>query len=243
MLFNKLRQGKGNNEKTKIIVLDEVDQCFNDQSFVYNILQTLQIGAKLVLIFISNVIDLTLKLDSSKLQSRLKFETIIFKPYSFQQIEEIIYYKYKGITRLLQKNGVTFIAKKIPNSNSDIRLLEKIYNKIVTLHEQRGIKQSFDLKTLNELISEDSKQPIFSHTYLVVLKILQKASKRQDISSSIVNGLYSCGEFRIEQVLMIMCDLQDYGLITLSSNVKNSDALFHDYGIKINEELFILLQQ
>jgi hypothetical protein len=33
---------------------------------------------------------------------------------------------------------------------------------------------------------------------------------------------------------MIMCDLQDYGLISLNANVKNSDAIFHDYGIKIN---------
>lgn len=83
-------------------------------------------GAKLILVLISNVIDLTVKLDA-KLQSRLKFETIIFKPYLYAQVEEIIYYKYPLIRTILQKDAVTFVAKKIANINSDIRLLEKIY--------------------------------------------------------------------------------------------------------------------
>jgi Cdc6-like AAA superfamily ATPase len=85
-------------------------------------LEWLWVGAKLILVLISNVIDLTLKLDA-KLQSRLKFETIIFKPYSYQQVEEIIYYKYPNIRNLLQKDAVTFVSKKIANINSDIRLL------------------------------------------------------------------------------------------------------------------------
>jgi len=32
---------------------------------------------------------------------------------------------------------------------------------------------------------------------------------------------------------MILCDLQDYGLINLG-NHKNCDVVYHDYGIKLN---------
>ncbi len=50
-------------KNTKIIVLDEIDQFIKDQSFLYNILEWVQLpNAKIILIMISNVIDLTLKL-------------------------------------------------------------------------------------------------------------------------------------------------------------------------------------
>ena len=84
-LKDRLTKGISNGEKTKVVILDEIDQFINDQSFLYNILEWLTIGAKLLLVFISNVIDLTIRLDS-KIQSRLKFETIIFKPYNYHQI-------------------------------------------------------------------------------------------------------------------------------------------------------------
>jgi len=93
-------------------------------------LDWLSLGGKIILVLISNVIDLTVKLDS-KLQSRLKFETVIFKPYSYKQIEDIINLKYPDIKYILQKDAVTFVAKKIANINSDIRLLEKICNRLI----------------------------------------------------------------------------------------------------------------
>ncbi len=121
-----LAEGKGNSEPTKIIILDEIDQFINDQNFLYNMLEWLSIGSKLILVFISNIIDLTLKLDS-KLQSRLKYSTIIFKPYSYLEVQDIIFIKYPDIRTFVQKDAITFVAKKIANINSDIRLLEKMY--------------------------------------------------------------------------------------------------------------------
>ncbi len=60
-------------EKTKIIVLDEIDHFIKDQSFFYNLLNWTSVeGSKILLIMISNVLDLSSKL-SAKNQSRLKF--------------------------------------------------------------------------------------------------------------------------------------------------------------------------
>ena len=42
-------------------------------------------------------------------------------------------------------------------------------------------------------------------------------------------------------VLMILCDIQDCGLITLT-NKKSCDVTYYDYGIKIHEGLHLLLR-
>lgn len=54
------------------MVLDEIDHVISEQNFLYNMLEWLSVGAKLILVLISNVIDLVVKLDG-KLQSRWKF--------------------------------------------------------------------------------------------------------------------------------------------------------------------------
>jgi len=71
-MHDKLKFSIGKEEDTKIIVLDEIDRFLDNQRFLYNILEWLWIGAKLIIVMISNVIDLTVHLDA-KLQSRLKF--------------------------------------------------------------------------------------------------------------------------------------------------------------------------
>lgn len=40
-------------------------------------------------------------------------------------------------------------------------------------------------------------------------------------------------------VLLMLCDIQDCGLITLT-NKKNCDVTYYDYGIKIHEALHLL---
>ena len=60
----------------------------------------------------------------------MKFQTIIFKPYSSQEIVRIIEYKYPEIRRYIPESAITWIAKKIGNINSDIRILEKMHKKI-----------------------------------------------------------------------------------------------------------------
>ena len=42
------------------------------------------------------------------------------------------------------------------------------------------------------------------------------------------------------EILLMLCDLQDCGLIELTSNKKLSDVTFYDYGIKIHEQLHFL---
>lgn len=47
-----------------------------------------------------------------------------------------------------------FVAKKIANINSDIRLLEKMYLKMKNEYQQQKKKERLSLPTVRELINE-----------------------------------------------------------------------------------------
>ena len=47
-----------------------------------------------------------------------------------------------------------FVAKKIANINSDIRLLEKMYLKMKNEYQQQKKKERLNLPTVRELINE-----------------------------------------------------------------------------------------
>ena len=143
-------------------------------------------SSKLILVLISNVLDLKVKLDHkfdskshSKLASRMKFQTIMFNPYSHLQIREIIIYKYPGIRAMMFKDAITFIAKKIANVNSDIRLLEKIYTRIRHEFEKNG-GHPLDTEFLNGLFYEEYRLPNFLAPYAGILKILYRAGRDKE---------------------------------------------------------------
>ncbi len=171
-----LINGIGKNEPTKIIILDEIDQFINDQSFLYNMLEWLGLKAKVILVLISNVIDLTLKVDG-KLQSRFKFETIIFKPYSYKQVENIIKFTYRDIEAIATEGVVSYIAKRVANINSDIRLLEKIYARMRQLYDSN--RKRLSMNEVNGLIPDEREElPVMLASYTCILNILHKAKKK-----------------------------------------------------------------
>jgi hypothetical protein len=246
-LAQQLEGKRGKGEPTKMIILDEIDQFMNDQHFMYNMLEWLTCGSKLVLVLISNVIDLTLRLEG-KLQSRMKFQTLIFKPYSYQQIEKIIEYKYPHIRTMMQKEAVTFVAKKIFNINSDIRLLEKIYARIENEFKRNDGRTLVNLQAVNGLVYEENKLPVMLAPYADIIKILYRAAsakennKKKEISQEIRHKLFLHGTHfpQSKEVLLILTELQDSGLITLTSRSKNCDMTYYDYGIKVHESLSLL---
>lgn len=78
--------------------------------------------------------------------------------------------------------------------------------------------------------------------YAIILKILHKAAKKEEISHEIMHRLFIQGNRLPEskEVLLMLCDLQDSGLITLTNCRKNCDVTFYDYGIKVHETLHLL---
>lgn len=78
--------------------------------------------------------------------------------------------------------------------------------------------------------------------YAIVLKILNKAQKKEEISHEIMHRLFIQGNRMPEskEILLMFSELQDCGLITLTNNRKTCDVTFYDYGIRIHESLHLL---
>ena len=77
-----------------LVVLDEIDQFLSARNFIYNLLEWLGTGkVRLGVMMVSNMADLAVNL-SSKLKSRLKFNTITFSPYRYEELMKILNHKY-----------------------------------------------------------------------------------------------------------------------------------------------------
>ncbi len=115
------------------MILDEIDKFSNRQSLLYNILEWSSFkSSSLIIIFISN--DFNFLTNSiPNVQSRMKFSSIIFTPYNSHDIYQILLRKYPEAGKMFSSSALTFICKTISLINSDIRLLYKVYEDVVSL--------------------------------------------------------------------------------------------------------------
>ena len=112
-------------------MLDEVDQYFNEKTFIYNILEWVQRSRiKFGFIMISNMINFSANLES-RLKSRLKFNSLVFAPYDYEKLIEIIYIKYPQTEEIFDEDSIIYLCKKVATMNSDVRILEKYYERLV----------------------------------------------------------------------------------------------------------------
>lgn len=59
----------------------------------------------------------------NKSKSRLKFNSIIFAPYHYEELIEIVRYKYPESRFRFDDDAIIFLCKKIAGINSDVRLI------------------------------------------------------------------------------------------------------------------------
>lgn len=71
-----------------------------------------------------------------KSQSRIKFNSIIFTHYNFQELIEIVKHKFSNTIKKFDESAIIFLCKKVEGINSDVRLLERYYNKALEQHKK-----------------------------------------------------------------------------------------------------------
>ena len=157
-----------------IFIIDEIDYLINKfQILLYHIFNwSSYSNSKLIIISISNLININ-ELFLSKISSRFGQNKLILKPYTKEQIREII--NYKGINlNLFDEDALKLVAIKVSVINGDLRRVihilkyaielfnyelrnnikinnEKLINKFYIIKACNDLYGSRIIKTLNNL--------------------------------------------------------------------------------------------
>lgn len=91
-----------------------------------------------------------------KCKSRIKFSSIIFSPYHYEDLIQIVNHKYIDTAYLFEKDAIIFLCKKIANINSDVRLLERYYTEALHRHP-KGSNKKITISDIQNLFSSQSK--------------------------------------------------------------------------------------
>ncbi|KAK9273264.1 hypothetical protein L1049_018071 [Liquidambar formosana] len=189
--------GKEDN-KPCILLIDELDLLVTrNQSVLYNILDwPTKPHSKLVVIGIANTMDLPEKL-LPRISSRMGIQRLCFSPYNYQQLQEIISTRLKGIDAF-ENQAIEFASRKVAAISGDARRALEICRRAAELADYR-IKK---LKSLGDSASsgkalvgiaevEAAIQEMFQAPHIQVMKSCSRLSKI--FLTAMVYELYKTG--------------------------------------------------
>lgn len=120
-----------------------------DQEIIYNFFDwPSSPHAKMIIVGIANTMNLPEKMNS-KILSRCGTNRLVFKPYTSDQINEIILSRI-GDQEVFEKDSIDYLCKKISISSSDIRKTLHVCRKSVELAQQDFTNQEYsDIENRN----------------------------------------------------------------------------------------------
>lgn len=134
---NGAKFGKEDNRPC-ILLIDELDLLVTrNQSVLYNILDwPTKPHSKLIVIGIANTMDLPEKL-LPRISSRMGIQRLCFAPYNYQQLQEIISSRLKGIDAF-EKQTIEFASRKVAAVSGDARRALEICRRAAELADYRS---------------------------------------------------------------------------------------------------------
>ncbi|KAI8538868.1 hypothetical protein RHMOL_Rhmol09G0136700 [Rhododendron molle] len=138
---NGIKGGKEDNRPC-ILLIDELDLLVTrNQSVLYNILDwPTKPHSKLIVIGIANTMDLPEKL-LPRISSCMGIQRLCFGPYNYQQLQEIISTRLKGIDAF-EKQAVEFASRKVAAVSGDARRALEICRRAAELTDYRTKKSA-----------------------------------------------------------------------------------------------------
>lgn len=189
--------GKGD-DRPCILLIDELDLLVTrNQSVLYNILDwPTRPHSKLIVIGIANTMDLPEKL-LPRIASRMGMQRLCFGPYNYQQLQEIISSRLKGIDAF-EKQAVEFASRKVAAISGDARRALEICRRAAEIKDY-NIKK---LKSASNPVCsgkslvcmaevEAAIQEMFQAPHIQVMKSCSKLSKI--FLTAMVHELYKTG--------------------------------------------------
>ncbi|KAK8630325.1 hypothetical protein V6N13_079123 [Hibiscus sabdariffa] len=180
-----------------ILLIDELDLLVTrNQSVLYNILDwPTKPNSKLIVIGIANTMDLPEKL-LPRISSRMGIQRLCFGPYNYQQLQEIISSRLKGLDAF-EKQAVEFASRKVAAISGDARRALEICRRaaeIADYHVKNQISNATSSKG-KELVTmadvDAAIQEMFQAPHVQVMKNCSKLSKI--FLTAMVYELYKTG--------------------------------------------------
>ncbi|KAI5954683.1 CDC6 [Candida jiufengensis] len=228
-IINEINSQQNINFKTIILILDEIDFLISNGN--YQILLKLfqlanfndqnQLKSKILLIGISNTLDLNNKFLPKLSLNNINLNTLQFLPYTAQQIKYIIENKLSILNQnIFHPIALQFCCQKAASISGDLRRAFDLCYKSIELVEK-------EYKNNNK--SEISKIMI-SHVAKICSEAFNTNSNNNNIN--IINSLNTLQQ-------LILCHLFNYKLILQNQNLQNLTKInvqsFYDYYLKQNE--------
>ncbi|XVF69646.1 hypothetical protein PTKIN_Ptkin11bG0098400 [Pterospermum kingtungense] len=191
------RKKIGEDDRPCILLIDELDLLVTrNQSVLYNILDwPTKPYSKLIVIGIANTMDLPEKL-LPRISSRMGIQRLCFGPYNYQQLQEIISSRLKGIDAF-EKQAVEFASRKVAAVSGDARRALEICRRAAEIADYRIKNQisTVNSSTVKDIVTmaevDAAIQEMFQAPHVQVMKSCSKLSKI--FLTAMVYELYKTG--------------------------------------------------
>ncbi|KAG0487255.1 hypothetical protein HPP92_009350 [Vanilla planifolia] len=187
-----------------ILLVDELDLLLTrNQSVLYNILDwPTKPNSKLIVIGIANTMDLPEKL-LPRISSRMGIQRLCFGPYNYQQLQEIISSRLKGID-VFEEQAIEFASRKVAAMSGDARRALEICRRAAEVADFR-VEQLSQLSKTTSLTKACPKEKhfvsiddieaaireIFQAPHIQIMKTSSRMSKI--MLAAMVHELYRSG--------------------------------------------------
>ncbi|KAI4322090.1 hypothetical protein L6164_021811 [Bauhinia variegata] len=200
LLNERFVEGKKTQEEDRpcILLIDELDLLVTrNQSVLYNILDwPTKPHSKLIVIGIANTMDLPEKL-LPRISSRMGIHRLCFGPYNYQQLQEIISSRLRGID-VFEKQAVEFASRKVAAISGDARRALEICRRAAEIAGYRIKKQISSPDSVAEVKGlvgmsdvEAAIQEMFQAPHIQVMKSCSRFGKI--FLTAMVHELYKTG--------------------------------------------------
>ena len=156
-----------------ILIMDEIDYLIDKyQLMLYHIFNwTLYPNSKLIIISISNIVNIN-NLLLEKIVSRFGHNKLLFKPYTKEQIREIINYQGINLT-LFDEDALKLTSMKVAAINGDLRRVIHILKYAKELYNNDIYKKNL----INKIYIIQACNDLFDNKIIIALKNLQLIEK------------------------------------------------------------------
>lgn len=190
-LLQKRFSGMAPRRETVVLLVDELDLLWTrKQDVMYNIFDwPTKPHARLVVLAVANTMDLPERIMMSRVSSRLGLTRMTFQPYTFKQLQEIVFSRLKGL-EAFDEDAIQLAARKVAAVSGDARRALDICRRATEIVESSSCgnkkKELVNMSHVNQALQE-----MFSSSKITAIK--SASEQEQLFLKAVVAEFQRCG--------------------------------------------------